>query len=88
MSQKRWINAEPLKCMHCGTVLEIGAVRDGRSSLAEKFDSTFSPNWEYLIALECRECGAVYPLLRAKSLCDISATAIFSDMQDIQNTSV
>ena len=75
MSQHRWIKNDTLKCLHCGGELEIGADRDGESTNAEKYDETSSPNWEYLIAMECEKCGAVYPIMRAKSLRFISAIA-------------
>lgn len=73
MTKMKWIKMEPLRCLHCSEVLDIGAVKDGRSCNAEKYDASLSPDWPYLIAMECHACGAVYPLLRSKTLTHISA---------------
>lgn len=69
----RWIKADPLHCLHCAGVLDLSSTRDGKDENAEKYDAVASPDWPFLIALECAGCGAVYPLLRVKSLRQVSA---------------
>jgi hypothetical protein len=62
-----------LRCAKCGGRLEIGVKRDGLSNLALKYDSAFSPNWEYVVSLECVDCPAVYPICRVNSQKSVSA---------------
>lgn len=64
---------DELRCAKCGGRLEIGGKRDGLSDRAEKYDPEMSPNWEYVVSLECTGCPAVYPICRVNSLKSVSA---------------
>lgn len=64
-----------LKCPECGAELELSVGFDGMSEEAVLYDSTFAPNWGWVVSLDCTKCSRVYPICRTNQLLNVSGIA-------------
>lgn len=57
-----------LICPACGGELELVVSADGMSEEAKRYDtyshSIYSPDWEWVVAVECTNCPRVYEICR------------------------
>lgn len=63
-----------LKCPECGAELELSVGYDGMSEEAEQYGK-FSPNWGWVVSLDCTKCSRVYPICRTNNRLNISSIA-------------
>lgn len=61
-----------LKCPECGADLKLSVGYDGMSEEAVLYDSTFAPDWGWVVRLECTECSRVYPICRTRYYLGVS----------------
>ena len=65
------IRIKHLKCPECGAELELDSAYDGMHEEAGQY-SKFSPNWGWLVSLNCTRCSRIYPICRTSKYQDIS----------------
>lgn len=70
------MNRNELHCPRCGARLALRVSYDGMGEEAVLYTDPRSRAeslmWGWLIALECTECSAVYPLARTNSVDSVS----------------